>query len=400
MKQIPRPVYLKEIIGYRDTTQLVKVITGIRRCGKSTLLEMYQDHLLAHGVKRRQVQSVNLDDAVNRDIDRWEALHDKLASGLLENTQNYLFIDEVQNVPDFQRAVNSLALRQNVDLYITGSNANLLSGELATLLSGRYVEIKMQPLSFAEYLSARPDAGDLPAAFNAYVTDSSFPYTLAFGGNRRQIDSYLDAVYSAVVLKDVISRNRVSDPARLEKVIRYIADNIGNLTSINNIKNQMESDRFKIDVRTIENYLDALVRSFILYRVGRYDIKGKDWLKTNDKYYIADLGLRRMLTGRGTGDFGRVLENVVYLELLRRGYRSVSVGKVGDKEVDFVAAKYDGGCEYFQVAQTVMDEKTLEREFSALDAIDDHYPKTILSMDTFTFARNGIRQMNVLEWMR
>ncbi|GHT70846.1 ATPase [Bacteroidia bacterium] len=395
---INRPLYLNKLISYKDSEQLIKVLTGIRRCGKSTLFDLYKEYLLKNGVTSRQIISINFEDADFRPLLDWEKLYDFIGKKLVINKKNYVFLDEVQNVSDFQRAVDSLYLKKNVDLYLTGSNAFLLSGELATLLSGRYVEIKMFPLSFKEYLSALEDKTNLPEKFNNYLSFSSFPYTLNFNGNRRQIYDYLEAIYNAVVLKDVVKRSKISDVARLEKVIAFMFDNIGNQTSINNIKRQMESDNFKIDVQTIENYLSALIDAFILYRVGRYDIKGKELLKTNDKYYIADLALRKQLFNREDGDFGHILENVVFLELLHRGYK-VSVGKIGSKEVDFVTQSPDGNVEYYQVSQTVIDKNTLKREIEPLDKISDHNSKYLLTMDYIVISHKGIKQMNVLDWL-
>ncbi|MDR2616664.1 MAG: DUF4143 domain-containing protein [Endomicrobium sp.] len=238
----------------------------------------------------------------------------------------------------------------------------------------------------------------MPEKFNDYLHNSSFPYTLNFNRNRVQINEYLDSLYNAVILKDVVQKKKISDVSRLEKLITFMFDNIGNATSINNIKNQMESDNFKIDVQTIENYLSALINSYILYKVGRYDIKGKELLKTNDKYYIADMGLRYYLLNNTTRDIGHILENVVYLELLRRGYK-ISIGKVGDKEVDFVAQNIDGIVEYYQVSQSVIDPKTFDREIMPLDNIKDHNPKFLLTMDYTDLSYNGIRQINLLNWL-
>lgn len=394
---IERPSYLEQLISYRDTEQLIKVVTGIRRCGKSTLFELFRTYLLKSGVLPEQIISINLEDAIYRKLLDWESLHDYVEKRLTEG-KNYIFLDEIQNVTDFQRAVDSLHIKRNVDIYLTGSNAFMLSGELATLLSGRYIEIKMFPLSFKEYVSAVPDKTNLPALFSDYLRNSSFPYTLNFNGNKKQIHDYLEAVYNAVILKDVIRRRKISDVARLEKVILFIFDNIGNETSINNIKVRMESDNFRIDVQTIENYLTALIDSYILYRVGRYDIKGKELLKTNDKYYIADLAFRNFLFNRDSRDMGHILENVVFLELLRRGYK-VSIGKIGVHEVDFVAQNINENIEYYQVSQSVLDKSTFEREIQALDKIDDHHPKYLLSMDYSDLSYKGIKHINIFDWL-
>jgi predicted AAA+ superfamily ATPase len=286
-----------------------------------------------------------------------------------------------------------------VDLYLTGSNAYMLSGEIATLLSGRYVEIPMLPLSFKEYLSAFDEpAVDLPRRYRDYLVNSSFPYTLKFEGDSRAIRDYLGGIYNTVVLKDVVTRKNIADVLMLESVIRFLFDNIGNLTSTKKIADTMTSAGRKIAVHTVEIYLAALTDSFVLYRAGRYDVKGKQHLKTGDKYYLADLGLRYYLLGSEGADQGRMLENVVFLELRRREYE-VSVGKVGAAEVDFVAVK-DGRVEYYQAALTVRDKATLERELEPLDAISDHNPKYLITLDDDPPASyNGIRQVYALDWL-
>jgi predicted AAA+ superfamily ATPase len=322
---------------------------------------------------------------------------------------NYIFLDEIQQAPDFQRAADSLFIRKNVDLYITGSNAHLLSGELATLLSGRYVEIPMLPLSFKEYLSALDDRHDISLKYRDYLVNSSFPYTLklreapAAVSQPFQIRDYLGGIYSTIVLKDVMERKKIADPLMLESVIRFMADNIGNLCSTKKICDTMVSSGRKISVNTVESYLSALLDSFIFYRLGRYDVKGKQRLKTGDKYYLADPGLRYYLLGPEGTDMGRMLENVVFLELLRRR-RYLSLGKVDEAEVDFVAESFDAAGsaarEYYQVDLTVRDKTTLERELRPLLAIKDHYPKYLLTLDDDPPASyNGIRQINVLDWL-
>lgn len=310
---------------------------------------------------------------------------------------NYIFLDEVQNVREFQKAVDSLFILDNCDVYITGSNAYLLSGELATLLSGRYVKIKMLPLSFKEYISSFQDKTDLIIKYNNYLLNSSFPYVLNLK-NRKDVLAYLDGIYSSILLKDIVSRHKIQDIEMLNSVISYIFDNIGNLTSSTKIANTMTSVGRKISVRTVENYLTALSESFIIYKVGRYDVKGKQYLTTGFKYYIADIGLRYYLLGTKRADMGHILENVIYLELLRRGYR-VYVGKVGTAEVDFVAVN-ENGTEYYQVAYSAMDENTLNRELASLDSIRDHNPKYLLTMDFVPpVSYNGIKQINALDWL-
>ena len=422
-----RRQYLDNLSSWRDKTGVIKVVTGIRRSGKSTLFELYQfDLIVKFGVTDAQIQSINLEDANFSDLLDWKKLHDHVQSRLVPNKMNYIFLDEIQNVPDFERAVNSLRLKDNVDLYITGSNSRILSGELATLLSGRYVTIHMQPLSFKEYVSAYQDVGmwtrrtsedyrnprnrDVNAMFQDYIHNSSFPYTihlLTWTGNAEnkyapmkseQVRQFLQGLFDTIVLKDIVERLGVKDVSRLNKVIKFMFDNIGRETSIRNIKNLLESDSgIKIDVGTIENYLGGLIDTFVMYKVDRYDVKGRQHLKTNSKYYVADIGLRYLLLGR-SGDTGHILENIVYLELLRRGY-NISIGKVGDFEVDFVAVK-DGRTEYYQVSQDITDKDTYEREIRALDAIDDHNPKYLITMNKpLTEEYKGIKIVDALSWL-
>ena len=312
---------------------------------------------------------------------------------------NYIFLDEVQRVTGFQKAVDALFIKKNCDVYITGSNAFLLSGELATLLSGRYVEIKMLPLSFKEFLSAHPSDSNMDRLYQDYIHNSSFPYALELTKSK-DIRQYLEGIYDSIVLKDIVARRRIPDVDMLKSVTRFLFDNIGNMCSTKKIADTTTSAGRKIAVHTVEHYLEALTESFIFYRVGRYDVKGKEYLKTGNKYYAADIGLRYSVLGNKKADDGHILENVVYLELLRRGYE-VYIGKVGTSEVDFIAIGEEGE-EYYQVAYTVIDAdgKTLERELAPLNAIRDHNPKYLLTMDYGPLiSHNGIKQLNVLDWL-
>ena len=395
---IPRNEYLDNLISFRDK-QLIKVVTGIRRCGKSTLFELYQDYLLNHGVERDQISAYNLEAGEYADITNSKALFQLVNDQLVSDRMNYIFLDEVQRVADFQKAVDALFIKKNCDVYITGSNAHLLSGELATLLSGRYVEIKMLPLSFKEYVSARTDNANIDRMYQDYIHNSSFPYTLEL--NRpKDIRQYLEGIYDSIVLKDIIARRRIYEPDMLKSVVRFLFDNVGNLCSTKKIADSMTSAGRKIAVHTVENYLDALTESFIFYKVGRFDIKGKQYLKTGDKYYAADIGLRYSVLGSKKADEGHILENIVYLELLRRGYE-VYVGKVGSTEVDFIAINEEGE-EYYQVAYTLRDADgtTLQRELAPLNSISDHNPKYLLTMDYgAVISHNGIKQIHVLDWL-
>ncbi|MGR5609411.1 ATP-binding protein [Enterocloster clostridioformis] len=393
---IERKEYLENLISFKDKN-LIKVITGIRRCGKSTMFELYQSYLKENGVEEEQIITVNLEDGDYRGIRTSEKLYQYVESKLVKSNKNYVFLDEVQQVENFQEAVDWLYVKKNVDLYITGSNAFLLSGELATLLSGRYVEIKMFPLSFKEYISAYPGNTNTGALYMNYLQNSSFPGALELA-RKQDIRVYLEGIYNTILLKDIVTRKKISDPSMLQSVVEFMFDNIGNMYSSTKIANAMTSSGRKISVPTVENYLSALCDSFILYKVGRYDIKGKQYLATGAKYYVADIGLRYFILGTKQADMGHILENIVYLELIRRGYE-VHIGKVGDAEVDFIAIGAEGE-EYYQVSQTVLEEQTLKRELSSLDAIKDHNPKYLLTMDyTPLTSYNGIKQVNVLEWL-
>lgn len=392
---INREEYLKKLINFKDK-ELIKVITGIRRCGKSTLFELYINYLLENGIKEDQIIRLNLEDPVYYDLDNYLKLYNYIKEKIDSSRMNYIFIDEVQNIPEFQKAVDGLYIQKNVDLYITGSNAHLLSGELATLLSGRYVEIKMLPLSFKEYCSALPNE-NIDRVYQKYISRGSFPYTLKLD-DIDDVDMYIKGIYDSIVLKDVMARKKFQDMQMLQSIINFMLDNIGNLFSTNKIADTMTSNGRKITVHTVESYLSALTESFILYKATRYDIKGKQYLKTGDKYYVSDLGLRYFLLGRKEQGRGHILENVVYLELLRRGYE-VYIGKVDEYEIDFVAIN-SKGIQYYQVAETVRSEETLEREIRSLDMIKDHYPKYLLTMDMDPETTyNGIIKKNVLDWL-
>ena len=397
---IKRNEYLDVLKRFKDK-ELIKVITGIRRCGKSTLLEMYKEYLLDNGVTEDQIISINLEDLKYNFIDNYMALYNYVNDNLKSNKKNYVFIDEVQKILEFQKAVDSLYINRNVDLYITGSNANLLSSELATLLSGRYIEVKMLPLSFKEYKEAYQELNN-DELFQKYISYGSLPYTTNLD-NEDDVSMYLSSIYNDIIIKDVMTRKKIQDETMLRSVANFAMDNVGNLVSVNNIANTMASDGRDINVRTVERYLEGFAESFFVYKASRYDIKGKQYLKTGEKYYVSDLGLRYFILGRKVGDYGHVLENVVYLELLRRGY-DVFVGKVDDYEVDFVAVNNNGKL-YVQVADTLKgvdknDTKILDRELRSLKKIDDNYEKLILTSDKTPLANEeGIIIRNVLDWL-
>lgn len=392
---IERPNYLEELISFKEK-DLIKIVTGIRRCGKSTLFDLYIEYLIKNGVDESQIIRMNLEDYEFNDIENYHDLYNYVNARLKNDKMNYVFIDEVQKITDFQIACDSLYIKKNVDLYITGSNSKLLSGELATLLSGRYVEIKMLPLSFKEYI-AYVGESDLQKKYVDYTTKSSFPYVLKLASSK-EIRMYLDGLYNTVIVNDIAERKEISDIGMLKDVIKFMFNNIGNLCSSTNIANTMTSNGRKISVPTVEKYLEALVESFVLYKVSRYDIKGKNYLTTGSKYYLSDVGLRYYLLGSKNVDEGHILENVVYLELLRRGYE-IYIGKNDDNEVDFVAIN-EKGEEYYQVSYTVKDKKTLERELKPLDNINDHNPKFLLTADFTPYtSHNGIKQINVFDWL-
>lgn len=394
---IVREEYLEKLIGFKDM-QLIKVVTGVRRCGKSTLFEIFQDYLLKNGINKKQIISINFEDADFEELTDYKKLYKYLSDKLIKDKMNYIFLDEIQNVPEFQKAVDSLYIKKNVDLYITGSNAYFLSGELATLLSGRYVEIKMLPLSFREFLSAFEDRTDLARKFRKYVENGSFPYVLNLNNDKKLINDYLSGIYNTVILKDVVARKNISDVSVLESIVKFMFDNVGNRTSAKKISDTMISYGRKITSPTVENYLSALINSFIFYRANRYDVVGKQYLKTGEKYYAVDLGLKYFLLGAKKQDLGHNLENIIYLELLRRDYE-VYTGKVGVNEVDFIAIQ--GGIrEYYQVAQTVQAEETLARELKPLYSIKDHYQKFLITMDEQPLTTHeGIKQINAIDWL-
>lgn len=394
---IQREEYLNKLIALKDK-KIIKVVTGVRRCGKSKLLEMYRKWLLEQGVEEERIVSINFEDLDFEDLTDYKKLHTYLKEHLLKDNMTYIFLDEIQNVEQFPKVVDSLYIKDNVDIYITGSNAHMLSSEIATLLSGRYIQIEMLPLSFKEYMISTGSMNDRGIKYVDYLQNSSFPYTLELEGQSDEIRSYLEGLYNTIVVKDIINHSKISEPKMLKSILKFIFDNIGNPLSSKKIADTMTSSGRRIDTRTVEKYLDALTESYIIYQAKRYNIKGKQYLKTLEKYYVVDIGLRLMLFGSKQIDAGRILENIVYLELLRRGY-DVYVGKVDEFEVDFVAQN-GKGTTYFQVALSVRDEKTLERELRSLRAIKDHYPKILLTMDDDPEVHyDGIRRINARDWL-
>ena len=409
MIRIDRKEYLNFLIESKDK-QIIKVVSGVRRCGKSTLFEIYKDYLIKNGVEKKQIISINFEDMEYEELTDYKKLYEYIKSKIIEDKKNYVFLDEIQNVDKFEKVVDSLFIKENIDLYITGSNAYFMSSELATLLSGRYIELKMLSLSFKEYYQTRLEYENLDKKenkilktlmqyYNEYIVNSSFPYTLQLKNNLKNIYEYLSGIYNSVLLKDIVARLKISDVMRLESVVKYIFDNIGNLTSISKIANTLTSMGRKTDAKTIEKYVKGLVDGLLIYEVNRYNIKGKEFLSTLSKYYVSDLGLRQMILGNRNIDMGHILENIIYLELLRRK-TNVYVGQFDKNEIDFVVIN-SNEIEYYQVALTVLDENTLKRELAAFKNMKDNYPKYLITLDDVlpNTDYDGIKVINILEWL-
>lgn len=390
---VERKCYLDKLVRARDM-QVIKVVTGVRRCGKSTLLLQFREYLAEQGVEPERIIAINFEDISSEELLDYRKLHEYVVKRLVQGQMTYVFLDEIQAVPDFQKAVDSLFIRDNVDIYMTGSNAHVLSGELATLLSGRYIEIQMLPLSFAEYFELK--GGSRREAWNGYFHDGGFPYAAIVEDVDIRRD-YLLGIYNTVLLKDVVARRKISDIPLLESVIRFLFDNVGNIVSPKKISDSLTSYGRKTTSVTVDNYIEGLMDSFILYKAGRYDVKGRQHLRSLEKYYLVDIGLRRLILGDRNADVGYLLENIVYLELVRRGYR-VSIGKVDDLEIDFIA-ELGGDRIYYQVAASILDPNTFAREIAPLKKAGDHYPKFILSMDEMPMGEDGIKQVNVIDFL-
>ena len=409
MIRIDRKEYLDFLVKSKDR-QIIKVVSGVRRCGKSTLFEIYKDFLLENGVAKNQIISINFEDMDYEELTDYKKLYEYIKSKMIGDKKNYIFLDEIQHVDKFEKVVDSLFIKENTDLYITGSNAYFMSSELATLLSGRYIELKMLPLSFKEYYQAKLEyekmeqkenriSKTLIQYYNEYIVNSSFPYTLQLDSDLKNIHEYLSGIYNSVLLKDIVARLKISDVMRLESVVKYIFDNIGNLTSFSKIVNTLTSMGRKTDAKTIEKYIRGLTDSLLVHEVSRYNIKGKEFLSTLSKYYVADLGLRQMILGNRNIDMGHILENIIYLELLRRK-GNVYVGQFDKNEIDFVVIN-SNEIEYYQVALTVLDENTLKRELDAFKNIKDNYPKYLITLDDVMVNTDydGIKVVNALEWL-
>ncbi len=402
---VKRSEYLEKLYAWKEE-QVIKVVTGIRRCGKSTLLQQYQELLKADGVAEDQIISVNFEELEYEELLDYQKLYAYLKERLCQGKMTYIFLDEIQKVGAFEKVVDSLYVKENTDLYITGSNAYMLSSDLATMLTGRYVEISMLPLSFAEFMQTTEQPKD--QAFAEYMRYGGLPYLSVMNRTDEKVNTYLEGIYNTVIVKDIEERQKrketdpnkrkISDITLLKTVAKYLSSVVGNQVSIKSVADYLTSSGRKVSATTVDDYMEALAESFIFYPAERFDIVGKQLLKTNQKWYMVDLGLRNHILPRRSYDLGYSLENIVYLELLRRDYK-VNVGKVGNTEVDFVAQK-DGRYTYFQVTADLTNEETFQREIRPLKAIRDNYEKIILTLDRFTAGDyEGIQVINAVDWL-
>ncbi|MCC6721868.1 MAG: ATP-binding protein [Bacteroidia bacterium] len=397
---ISREIYLQKLKQLKDQN-IIKVVTGIRRSGKSTLLESFKNELIKIGVAKKNIVFLNFEERENLHLTEWTTLYDEIINTVSSEKKYYVFLDEVQLVNDFEKLVNGLFRKKNIDLYVTGSNAYLLSSELATLLTGRYIAINVQPYSFAEYTLAYSKEKNTDRLFRQYINASSFPEAVTLAqSDETLVNDYLQSIYDTVIIKDIAERNKLRNLHNLHRVISFVFDSVGSYISPTNIAVALnKSSKKTISHNTISKYLDFLTNSYIIYPAPRYDIKGKELLTTNQKYYLVDLGLKNIATtNRYDADLGRKLENVVFFELIRRGGK-VYAGKNNDKEIDFVVQKPNNEREYYQVAFTVTDEKTHEREISAFRNIKDNYPKYLLTLDFDNTSIEGIQKINVIDWL-
>lgn len=402
---IQREEYLQELLAWKDE-QVIKVITGVRRCGKSTLLKQYQSLLLNKGVSSEQIIYINFELLEYEDLLDYKKLYAHIKERLCEGKMTYIFLDEIQKVEGFEKVVDSIYARDNTDVYITGSNSYMLSSELATLLSGRYVEVSMLPLSFKEYKALTEQPAE--KAFAEYMRTGGLPYVAMMDRTPEKLEAYLEGIYNTVIVKDVEERQRrreadptkrkVTDISLLKTIARYLASVVGNPVSVSGVSDYLTSSGRKVSPNTVSDYMEALSESFIYYPVERFDVVGKQLLKTNKKWYIVDLGLRNHILPRKDYDLGVSIENIVYFELRRRNYK-VNIGKVGTTEVDFVAQK-QGVITYFQVTADMQNETTFEREMTLLRNIRDNYEKIVLTLDRFTLGNyEGIKVINLIDWL-
>ena len=398
MKYIERAEYLRTLRELKDK-HFIKVITGVRRAGKSTLMQLFREEIIGR-VAREQTQSYNFEDPKYNEMADWREIYTLINSKLIKDKPNYIFLDEVQNVPEFEKLLDGLYINENIDLYVTGSNAYLLSSELATLLTGRAYEINILPFSFKEFVQTYTTSVDNSTKFEHFMRYSAFPQaTELMHQNPTLVPNYLRGVYQSILIKDMLPRKQIYAERSFEGVINYVMDSIGSSLSPNSIARTLANENKAVDSRTVNTYLKSLCDSFVLYKAERFDIKGKQNLTTQEKYYTVDLGFRNLLLGKEVGqDAGHLLENVIYLELRRRG-NEIWVGKIGEREVDFVARDNEGYLTYYQVAYTVRDETVLERELIPFDKIPDHNPKILITLDPEEVSRRGVRQINAINWL-
>ena len=401
MQLIPRKEYLDWLYRWQDK-QIIKVVSGVRRCGKSTMFTLFKQNLLKQGVDEKQIISINFEAMEFEALRDYHTLYQYINDHLQQDCKNYIFLDEVQHCTEYQKAVDSLFIKDNCDIYLTGSNAYFMSGELATVLSGRYVELKMLPLSFKEFVSSfAPENVDISIQekFNLYLNYGAFPFLARYNSFDSDAYNYLRDVYNTIILNDIVKRLKITDVNALDKVTKFIADNIGNIVSINKIANTLKSGGKSIDNKTVEKYLQGLVDALFLYKAPRFNIKGKQLLTNMPKYYIVDIGMRNILIRNKESDIGHIIENLAYLELMRRGY-DVYVGDIDKGEVDFVAIK-NNQTEYYQISATTLNPDTLARELAPLQSVQDNYPKYLLTLDElFGEANyNGIQKKNLIKWL-
>ena len=395
---IARIDYINYLNKFKDMP-LIKVISGVRRCGKSTLFLQYIEHLKSNNIDDNHIIFINFEDLEYEEYTNYKTLYNYLNKRIIDSKKYYIFLDEIQNVEKYEKTVDSLLIKGNCDIYITGSNAYMLSSELSTLLSGRYIEIKMFPLSFKEYVSYYKDVNNnYEDLFNKYINSSSYPFSINFK-EENLLNKYLEDIYNSIIIKDISLRIKKLDISLLHRIVKFMFDSIGIILSINNIANKLTSDGYKVDNKTVSKYIEVLTESMLIYKVERYDVKGKNILSSLEKYYVVDIGIRQIKLGRNYTDLGHIIENIVYLELMRRNY-NVYIGYFTNAEIDFVAIK-NGEIEYYQVCLSLLNEEVLKREVKSLKMINDNYPKYIISMDKVgtNYNIDGIKHINLIDWL-
>lgn len=395
---IARIDYINYLNKFKDMP-LIKVISGVRRCGKSTLFLQYIEHLKSNNIDDDHIIFINFEDLEYEEYTNYKTLYNYLNKHIIDSKKYYIFLDEIQNVEKYEKTVDSLLIKGDCDIYITGSNAYMLSSELSTLLSGRYIEIKMFPLSFKEYVSYYKDVNNnYEDLFNKYINSSSYPFSINFK-EENLLNKYLEDIYNSIIIKDISLRIKKLDISLLHRIVKFMFDSIGSILSINNIANKLSSDGYKVDNKTVSKYIEVLTESMLFYKVERYDVKGKNILSSLEKYYVVDIGIRQIKLSRNYTDLGHIIENIVYLELMRRNY-NVYIGYFTNAEIDFVAIK-NGEIEYYQVCLSLLNEEVLKREVKSLKMINDNYPKYIISMDKVGINYNidGIKHINLIDWL-